>query len=226
MPAPAPHGQALLQQLAQQYYDRQGVRFFQRCCFLKLSYEILTSAAPNSPAEEVKEDLAQPVQLIQPTSPSSPTDQHREDRPQQLQPVADRIEDLPPKVQPLSPTNQVRAWQYPGSDWRKHPTVKKYQDEAFLFIPSTCYPTESDAAIPLIAWLRQTGRLCSPPRKPLHSGVIRVEGAGWVITLGHMSGALDRMTRLLESKAGQRLMYKGKMHIIWLETSLPLEWLP
>ncbi|KAL0254461.1 hypothetical protein SLS55_009936 [Diplodia seriata] len=158
-----------------------------------------TYEPPNSIPEELNRNVHQPVQ---PVSPAQVPDT------------------------PETETETESPWEYPDRAWRKHPLVMKYSGEVLVFIPKESYPAHADAAVPLIAWLRQPGRLSRPLTKSLHSGVIRVEGMGWIVTFGNIAGALDRMTLLLEWKAGQTLMFKGNRYTIQMQTSIPLEWIP
>lgn len=158
--------------------------------------------------------------IVIPEIPEIPNEtiEESEEDPQSTQPEHPHQPD-PPKSEPF--------WQNPQWKWRSHPAVLKYDDEAFIFISADAFPTDSNATAPLIAWLRQPGKMCSPSRKePLPSGVVRVEDIGWVVTLGHMPGAIDRMARLLEKKAGQVLIFKGKRFSMAMDIHMPLEWMP
>ncbi|OJD31279.1 glutathione s-transferase protein [Diplodia corticola] len=128
-------------------------------------------------------------------------------------------------VQPPITLETEAPWEYPDRAWRKHPMVMKYSEEAWVFIPTESYPAHADAAFSLVTWLRQPGKLYRPSTKSLHSGVVRVERLGWIVTFGNLPGALDRMVLLLEWKAGQTLMFKGTKYTITMHTHIPLEWM-
>lgn len=162
---------------------------------------------------------ATPRYIIIPEIPETPNravEEPKDVAPQPVQP------ELPPEREDF---DIEPPWQYPAYIWRNHPDVSKYDDEVFIFINADSYPTHPDAGLPLIAWLRQPGKLSSPTKTPLYSSVVRVDAIGWVVTFGHAPGAMDRMIQLLEKKAGQILMFKNRRHSIAMDTHLPLEWM-
>lgn len=211
---------------------------------------------PNRPTEEQRPESPEPVTAVTPATSATVevevcTTDTKPDTPE-IEAVTSTIESGPPKVkfttledEPITSEDGLAAlmaetttpevesvdikdeapWQYPKRAWRQNPIVKRYEGEAFIFIRADSFPTEPEATVPLIGWLRMHDKLCAPS-KPLHSGVVRVEKVGWIITLGHDSGAMDRMILLLERKAGQNFMFQGKMHKITMDTHMPLdEWM-
>lgn len=209
-----------------------------------------------SSQEEQRPESPEPVTAVTPATSATVevevcTTDTKPDTPE-IEAVTSTIESGPPKVkfttledEPITSEDGLAAlmaetttpevesvdikdeapWQYPKRAWRQNPIVKRYEGEAFIFIRADSFPTEPEATVPLIGWLRMHDKLCAPS-KPLHSGVVRVEKVGWIITLGHDSGAMDRMILLLERKAGQNFMFQGKMHKITMDTHMPLdEWM-